>query len=191
MGGSSGLSADGGQQKQPAFIDVVSLLADPDRLKAEYEKLENARAQAEAIVSLVAPASDITRLREEAAADRALAAQLVSDAKSQAASIKTSAEESAKSITTSAAISADANRKLAADMVAEASARQEYVSGLVSRAEQRAQELADKEKELSTQRAELLAAETSVAAREDALRQRSEDVSQLLTELRARLDKLK
>ena len=119
------------------FLAIASVLADPNRVAEEYQKLEKARQEAQEVIKLVGPANEIMAMRVEAerlqnAAQTALddaetfSKKLKGDAQVQAADIVSKAQEKAAEIVSVAeeklqdAIAAEARADKAADEAKEA-----------------------------------------------------------------------
>lgn len=140
------MSIVGGGAATPSndeLVKIAQLLADPDRLAAEYAQLQQARADAERIINLVGTANEIVAVKAETYADREAAKvelarahveaqRLIDEAHAEAletdAATKASAEEiinAAEKIRTSAleqqAAALEAQRSVSA-AIAEASA---------------------------------------------------------------------
>ncbi len=77
------------------FMEIATVLADPGKLAAEYDKLEKAKAAAQAVVDLAGPAQSILDLRDAAAQDRYAAQQEFDGAKTAAADLISQAREQA------------------------------------------------------------------------------------------------
>lgn len=119
------------------FLAIASVLADPNRVAEEYQKLEKARQEAQEVIKLVGPANEIMAMRVEAerlqnAAQTALddaetfSKKLKGDAQVQAADIVSKAQEKAAEIVSVAekklqdAIAAETRADKAADEAKEA-----------------------------------------------------------------------
>lgn len=96
------------------FLDMVAFLADPEKVKAEYQRIESARADAQKLVDLVGPAQEVIKLRDEAmrmndeartslASAKSDASRTTSDAKSKAEAILAQARQKADEMTAQAA----------------------------------------------------------------------------------------
>jgi len=109
-------------------LDLLStLLADPTVYADKLKALTEATAENKKYVDLVGPASEIVSIRAQADADRAAAAQAVSDAKAQADNIVGGAHADA------AAILADAQGK-ADTLVAQAKAKADESDAVLAQA---------------------------------------------------------
>ena len=109
-------------------LDLLStLLADPTVYADKLKALTEATAENKKYVDLVGPASEIVSIRAQADADRAAAAQAVSDAKAKASSIVGDAQTEAAAILAYAQEQADT-------LVAQAKAQKDESDAVLSQA---------------------------------------------------------
>lgn len=98
------MSIVGGQDKPTEntsndFFSIATLLGNPAKLKAEYDKLENAKREAERVVALVGPAREVMALREQAKVDANRAAAALAQANDNAQMTMRSTQERAAQLT--------------------------------------------------------------------------------------------
>lgn len=118
----------GGQTNGAELFAIAQLLADPAKLKAEHDRLNSLREQAEAIFKLVGPAQDILKLREEVIADRAKAAKEFARAQEEAREVMVAARRSASDIARAAERDAAETRDKIGALLDEAKLRRDEVA---------------------------------------------------------------
>ncbi len=117
----SGMSVGGAPSGGDPFA-VARMLVDPDAYKAKLDALQQARSDAERLISLVGPAQDIPRMNDEAKAALAQANAILETAKADATAKGVEAQAAADAMAAEAAAAlAEAKETLAAAK-AEASA---------------------------------------------------------------------
>jgi cell division septum initiation protein DivIVA len=137
-------------------LDLVRLLADPVRLKEKLAQLQTAKDEAQAVVDLVGPASEVVSIREKIEADRQLTEDLLVDAKAQAEKIVQDARAEASRIIADAkeeAVSrlaqADAEVSRANVMKHEAQTMNAQMMGAQAEVEARLKEVGEREKQIT------------------------------------------
>jgi hypothetical protein len=173
MSGGAGISSGGGAD--PAF-DLISLLADPDRLKSEHQRLAQAKADAEAAVALVGKAKDIDKLRADALAKQAAAQKALDEANAQSQVIVDNANKAAMAIQTEAdAILADAKAqakdaaKKAKDAATQAAAVLASANAIKTEVDAKQKAFSDRSNELDVRESKIAAREAEHAARAEQL----------------------
>ena len=106
------------------FLDFLDLVSNKDVYAQKVKDLQDAIAKNQQYVELVAPASDILTLRDQAAEDRKLAKQELDSAKAQSAQAIKEAKGQAKQLV------ADANEKAAKILLDASSIKNEASSAL-------------------------------------------------------------
>lgn len=166
MAGGAGIA--GGSGTDP-FAELMRLLGDPAKLQAEYERLTAAKADAQAVVDLAGPASEIVQIRQQLvdaqtdihvklAAAEAQAADLLAAAQAQVDTLLARAQADAQKIAADAKqLSDEAFRQLDAARIAQATADKTLATAAARNAEADATLAAiwDKDAELATREAAL------------------------------------
>lgn len=116
------------------FMDMVSFLADPEKIKAEYQRLEEARAGAQKLIDLVGPAGEVIRLRDEAMRMNDDARSSMLSAKSDAVKILSDAKGRAVEILAQASGDAEAMKTTASGALASAMKKDEMANEALTRA---------------------------------------------------------
>jgi hypothetical protein len=131
-------SIDGSVGGSTQLFDLLSLVSDPEAYAKKVKALEEATAENKKYVELVAPASDILRLREVAQQDRILATQELAKAQAQAAEVISSAKKDAEQIRESAHAFANEVKQLAQNTLNEAGAKKAELDGAIKQSKQAA-----------------------------------------------------
>lgn len=153
------------------FLSVASLLSNASALEAEYKKLSDAQAKAQAVIDLVGPAQDILRMRESIDAEQTAATQALVDAKQEAAELVKEARARAVAIVSgaekaAAALNAEAEQSVvdakalfakAQLKVQEAEARNRAVTDAMTAASMRERVAADAKTRAEAAQMDLLA----------------------------------
>jgi len=150
MAGGSGLSGELPASTEDKFLSMVALLADPEALRREYERLSAERTAVAELVAAAGPASEILQLREQATQDRATAAQLLADARIQVEQLLADARVEKQRIIDESAVAtnADVARLERAKAAADAANNDALLSQQA--ADAAIQALATKQQELDT-----------------------------------------
>ena len=170
---------DGSIPGSNAVADLLALIADPKAYASKLAELEKATAENKKYVELIGPASEIDKLRTDAALDRDNAAAalatakkaaktIVEDAKGAAEAIVAKAKEDAKELRDDAkAANAEAKRlKVSlADAVADANAAKAEAQDKVLEAATAAALANAQAEELAKATADLAAEKEAIAAR--------------------------
>jgi hypothetical protein len=95
-------------------FNLLTVVANPEAYSAKLKALVEATEENKKFIALVAPASEIMRIREEIAGDKAAAKQVLKDAKQDADALKAGAKADAKVLSEKAAqVLADAQEQAA------------------------------------------------------------------------------
>lgn len=106
-------SIDGSVGGSNQLFDLLSLVSDPKAYAEKVQALEAATAENKKYVELVAPASDIIRLREVARQEREAAAEELAAARKEAANLIATAKDEATAIRNAANAAASATKRRA------------------------------------------------------------------------------
>lgn len=90
------------------FLDVINLLSDPDKLRAEYQRLLDARAKAQAVLDQIDPATDVLTQRQAAIEKHAAADALLSATQRDSEARLSQATQEAEKIVATAQAEAEA-----------------------------------------------------------------------------------
>lgn len=171
-----------------SFLATAQLLADSERLTAEYERLQATRAGLDARIALLAKAEDVPRLHDEARAAVAAASTKLSEASAKAYEIVQQAEKNAAATLlaaqTQAAKAAEEAARLqqrAAQLESEATLKAEMHNRALDDVTRRSMLLADKEQELAEQLAQVVESKKLLAKRQKCVA----DVLRLINEMTA------
>ena len=143
----------GGDASQ--VFNLLAVVANPDAYGAKLKALVEATEENKKFVALVAPASDILKIREEIEGDKALAKQELKDAKRDADKAKADAKAAAK-------VTTDKADKILADA-------QEQATKLLAEAQKELNDAKSSNAALKAQIAAASAAEKAALARADEL----------------------
>jgi chromosome segregation ATPase len=161
-------------------LDLLStLLADPTVYADKLKALTEATAENKKYVDLVGPASEIVAIRAQADADRAAAAQALTDAKAQAASIVGDAQTEAAAILAYAQEQADT-------LVAQAQAQKAESDAVLSQAKVSLADVKRAEAEAKAATAEANAQAQSLATAQAATEALQAEVAQTKAALLAK-----
>lgn len=116
-------SIDGSVGGSNQLFDLLSLVSDPKAYAEKVQALEAATAENKKYVELVAPASDILRLREVTRQEREDAAGELAAARKQAADLIAEAKEEAAAIRNTANAAAGATKRRAQQVMDHAQAK--------------------------------------------------------------------
>jgi F0F1-type ATP synthase membrane subunit b/b' len=133
-------SIDGSVGGSTQLFDLLSLVSDPEAYAKKVKALEESTAENKKYVELVAPASDILRLREVAQQDRILATEELAKAHAQAAEIISAAKKDAEQIRDSAHTFANEVKQVAQKTLNEANAKKAELDGAIKESKQAASE---------------------------------------------------
>jgi chromosome segregation ATPase len=169
------------------FLAVAALLADSGRLQALYKELEDKKAQAQAVIALAGPASEILQIRASIDSELESAKAEHRKAKEERDSIVASALAQAAQTTENAAQRSNSARVDAAAILAEADRRLAAASAVKDGADKRLAEVANQEvnlrvweDKLKGQLADLLAQQSILNERVAALRAAEEQFRAVL-----------
>ena len=167
---------DGSIPGSNTLTDLLALIADPKAYASKLAELEKATAENKKYVALIGPASEIDKLRSEAALDRENAAAATAFAKSFAATTMDEAKAEAATIIAKA-------KDKAADIIADTKAANaeakklkvslaeaiENANALMVNAEVKISEAEAKERAANLMAEDLAKAEAALAAEKDAI----------------------
>lgn len=170
---------DGSLPGSNTLSDLLALIADPKAYASKLAELEKATAENKKYVELIGPASEIDKLRSDAASDRENAAatkataakaakSLIDDAKEDAAAIVAKAKEDAKELRDEAKIVNAEAKKLKAtlvDALEDAKGAKLEADVKIAEAAATAAEANAKAEELAKAAADLAAEKEAIAAR--------------------------
>lgn len=170
---------DGSVPGSNTLADLLALIADPKAYASKLAELEKATAENKKYVELIGPASEIDKLRSDAALDRENAAAatefakkfsktLMDEAKEDAAAIVAKAKEDAKELRDEAkVVNAEAKKLKAAlaDALEDTKAAKFEADAKVAEAAATAAEANAKAEELAKAAADLAAEKEAIAAR--------------------------
>lgn len=165
MQGGPGISMGGGNSSSDQLFNMLKLLSDSSALQAEYTRLDGARKSAQAVIDLVAPASEILTIRGEIDALEQQAQNALDAAKLEATQIVSDAQAQRQKLI-------DEGNKLHANALDQASKFTEDANAHLATAKQiedanksRAVELDNREAALNHRNDELQALESSLNER--------------------------
>ncbi len=170
---------DGSVPGSNTLADLLALIADPKAYASKLAELEKATAENKKYVALIGPASEIDKLRSEAALDRENAAAalataekaaktIVDEAKADAASTIAKARDKAADIIADAKAANAEAKKLKASLteaIADALTAKEASQLKIAEAETKAAEVDAKAEALAKAQADLAAEKDAIAAR--------------------------
>lgn len=170
---------DGSLPGSNTLSDLLALIADPKAYASKLAELEKATAENKKYVELIGPASEIDKLRSDAALDRENAAatkataakaakSLIDDAKEDAAAIVAKAKEDAKELRDEAKIVNAEAKKLKAtlvDALEDAKGAKNSADASARIADAKAEAADAKAEELAKAAADLAAEKEAIAAR--------------------------
>jgi hypothetical protein len=170
---------DGSVPGSNTLTDLLALIADPKAYASKLAELEKATAENKKYVALIGPASEIDKLRSEAALDRENAAAALATAEKAAKTIVDEAKADAAGAialakTLAADIIADSKatngeaKKLKTSLteaIANANARKVEADAKLAEAETKAAEVDAKAEALAKAQADLAAEKDAIAAR--------------------------
>ena len=170
---------DGSVPGSNTLADLLALIADPKAYASKLAELEKATAENKKYVALIGPASEIDKLRSDAALDRENAAAalataekaaktIVDDAKADAASTIAKARDKAADIIADAKAANAEAKKLKASLteaIADALTAKEASQIKIAEAAVSASEANAKAEELAKAQADLAAEKDAIAAR--------------------------
>ena len=170
---------DGSVPGSNTLADLLALIADPKAYASKLAELEKATAENKKYVELIGPASEIDKLRSDAALDRENAAAAMATAEKAAKTIVDEAKADAAGAialakTLAADIIADSKatngeakklRLTLADAIANANARKVEADAKLAEAETKVAEVDAKAEALAKAQADLAAEKEAIAAR--------------------------
>ena len=167
---------DGSVPGSNTLADLLALIADPKAYASKLAELEKATAENKKYVVLIGPASEIDKLRSEAALDREnaaaatafaknFAANIVDEAKADAASTIAKARDKAADIVADTKVANAEAKKLKASLTEAI----ENANALMANAEAKALEADNKTFAANAKAEELAKAQADLAAEKDAI----------------------
>lgn len=170
---------DGSVPGSNTLADLLALIADPKAYASKLAELEKATAENKKYVELIGPASEIDKLRSDAALDREnaaaatefakkFAANIVDEAKGEAAGIIAKAKDKAADIIADTKAANAEAKKLKASLteaIADALTAKEASQVKLAEAAVSASEANAKAEELAKAQADLAAEKDAIAAR--------------------------
>lgn len=154
----TGGSAGGANQ----LMEMLSLISDPKQYEARLKALQDATEVHRKHISLVGPADEIVRLRDEAAAKKKQADEYAAKVKQEADDALAAAKVEAKGLVADAKAAADKLTQEAKKAQAEVNSQLEAAKAATADAEKLQKQAATKLKSLEAEKVELLRVKAAV-----------------------------